>query len=80
MNLQSQNGELIVELISQSLALLVEVSLIDADVIFSDNYFNLPSGRSIQISCPLPTGWTLSRVQKEIRICSVYDSYSHRAP
>jgi beta-mannosidase len=79
-NLQSQNGELIVELVSHSLALLVEVSLIDADVVFSDNYFNLPSGRSIQISSPLPVGWTLSRAQKEIRICSVYDSYSHRAP
>lgn len=79
-NLQSQNGELIVELISHSLALLVEVSLIDADVVFSDNYFNLPAGRSIQISSPLPVGWTLSRAQKEIRICSVYDSYSHRAP
>jgi beta-mannosidase len=75
-NLQSQNGELIVELISHSLALLVEVSLIDADVVFSDNYFNLPSGRSIQISSPLPIGWTLSRAQKELRICSVYDSYS----
>ena len=78
-NLQSQNGELIAELSSHFLALLVEVSLISADVVFSDNYFNLPSGRSIQISCPLPAGWTLSRAQKEIRICSVYDSYSHRA-
>ena len=79
MNLQSQNGELIVELISHSLALLVEVSLIGADVVFSDNYFNLPSERSIQISCPLPVGWTLSKAQKEIHICSVYDSYSDRA-
>ena len=79
-NLQSQNGELIVELTSHSLAPLVEVSLHGADVVFSDNYFNLPSGRSIQISCPLPVGWTLSKAQEEIRICSVYDSYSHRAP
>jgi beta-mannosidase len=79
-NMESQNGELLVELTSHSLALLVEVSLRDADVIFSDNYFNLPSGRPIQISCPLPAGWTLSKAQKEIRICSVYDSYSHRAP
>ena len=78
--MQSQNGELIVELISHSLALLVEVSLTGADVVFSDNYFNLPAGRSIQISSHLPAGWTLSKAQKEIRICSVYDSYSHRAP
>ena len=51
-NLQSQGKELIVELTAHSLALLVEVSLIGTDVVFSDNYFNLPSGRSIQISCP----------------------------
>jgi beta-mannosidase len=79
-NMQSQNGELIVELNSQSLALLVEVSLTGTDVVFSDNYFNLPAGRSIQISCPLPADWTLSRARKEIRIFSVFDSYSHPAP
>jgi beta-mannosidase len=79
-NLRDQNGELIVELNSHSLALLVELSLNGADVVFSDNYFNLPSGRSIQISCPLPVGWTLSKAQKEICIRSVYDSYSHPAP
>ena len=78
-NLQSQNGELIVELISHSLAVLVEVSLIGADVVFSDNYFNLPPRRTIQISGRLPAGWTLSKAQKEIRIRSIYDSYSHRA-
>jgi beta-mannosidase len=79
-NLRDHNGELIVELNSHSLALLVELSLNGADVVFSDNYFNLPSGRSIQISCPLPVGWTLSKAQKEICIRSVYDSYSHPAP
>jgi beta-mannosidase len=78
-NLQSQNEEIIIELMSHSLALFVEVSLPGAEVIFSDNYFNLPSGRSTQISCPLPAGWTLSRAQKEIRIWSVYDSYSDYA-
>ncbi len=76
-DLQSQNGELIIELTSQSLALLVEVSLNGSDVVFSDNYFNLPAGRPIQISCPLPGGWTLNTAQKEIRVCSVYDSFSH---
>jgi beta-mannosidase len=75
--MQSQNGELLVELISHSMGLLVEVSLNGADVVFSDNYFNLPPGRSIKISCPLPAGWTLSKAQKEIRVCSVYDSYTH---
>jgi beta-mannosidase len=78
-NLQSQNKEIIIELMSHSLALFVEVSLPGAEVIFSDNYFNLPSGRSTQISCQLPAGWTLNRAQKEIRIWSVYDSYTEYA-
>jgi hypothetical protein len=65
---------------SHSLALFVEVSFTGAEVVFSDNYFNLPSRRATQISCPLPAGWTLSKAQKEIRIRSVYDSYSDCAP
>jgi beta-mannosidase len=76
-DVQEREGELIVALNSQVLALLVEASLNGADVVFSDNYFNLPPGRSLQITCPLPDGWTSSRAQKEIRICSVYDSFSH---
>jgi beta-mannosidase len=79
-NMKNHNGNLIIELASRSLALLVEVSLEGADVVFSDNYFNLPSGRSVQISCPLPDALTLSRAKEVIRVCSVYDSYSHPAP
>ncbi|HLA98350.1 MAG TPA: glycoside hydrolase family 2 protein, partial [Anaerolineales bacterium] len=54
LDLRGERGQLIVELTSRSLALLVEVSLTGADVVFSDNYFNLPPGRTVQISCPLP--------------------------
>jgi beta-mannosidase len=76
LNVQSTNGQLLVELNSRSVALLVEVSLADVDAVFSDNYFNLPAGRCIQISCPMPAGWTLSKAREAIRVCSVYDSYS----
>jgi beta-mannosidase len=76
-DMQTEKGQLIVELTSHSLALLVEVSLSGMDTIFSDNYFNLPAGRTIRISCPLPARWTLRRAQKEFRLRSVYDSYSH---
>jgi beta-mannosidase len=76
MDMKIQDGVLVLELTSQALALLVEVSLLDADVVFSDNYFNLPPGRSHQISCPLPEGWTSDRVKEAVRIRSVYDSYS----
>lgn len=69
--------QLIIDLTARSLALLVELSLTGADVVFSDNYFNLPAGRSIQVTCPLPAGWTLDHAQKAFRVRSVYDSYSH---
>jgi beta-mannosidase len=76
-NLRSEGGQLNIELSSHSLALLVEVSLAGTDVVFSDNYFNLPAGRAAQIFCPLPAGWTLSRARKAFRLRSVYNSYSH---
>jgi len=77
--LRSERDQLIVDLTSRSLALLVEVSLTDTDVVFSNNYFDLPAGRTAQISCPLPAGWDLSRAQKALCLRSVYDSYSHGA-
>jgi len=76
-NLQSEGDHLVAELTSKSLAILVEVSLNTVDVIFSDNYFALPAGRTVQISCPLPDGWTLERAKKELCVRSLYDSYSH---
>ena len=76
-NLHTQGDQFVAELTSQSLAILVEVALNNADVVFSDNYFNLPVGRTVQISCPLPAGWTLERAIKEFQVRSVYDSYAH---
>ena len=63
----------------ESLALLVEVSLADADVVFSDNYFNIPAGRTVRVTCPLPAGWTLDKARKALQLRSVYDSFSHGA-
>ena len=75
--LSKDKNQLLIEVTSRSLALLVELSLEGADVVFSDNYFNLPAGRTVEVSCPLPAGWTLSRARKAFRLCSVYDSYAH---
>jgi len=78
-NLRGEGGQLLIELTSRSLAILVELSLAGADVVFSDNYFNLPAGRTTQISCPMPDGWTLDHAQKAFCLRSVYDSFSHGA-
>ena len=75
-NLSRENDRLVVELASCSLARLLELSLDDTDVIFSDNYFDLPAGRTITVSCPLPAGWTLAQARAALKSRSVYDSYA----
>jgi beta-mannosidase len=78
-SLREDQGNVIVDLTARSLALLVEVSLNGADVVFSDNYFNIPAGRTMAISFAMPAGWTLKQTEKALRLCSVYDSYAHGA-
>lgn len=74
----SQDGaQLRVELRGRSLARLVELSLAGADVVFSDNYFDLPAGRAAVVTCPLPAGWDASRAAAALRVRSVYDSFQH---
>lgn len=74
-----EQGQVRIELTSLSLARLVECTLEGADVVFNDNYFDLPAGRTVNISVPLPAGWTPSQVQTAIKIRSIYDSYAHGA-
>jgi beta-mannosidase len=54
----------------------VELSLKGKDVVFSDNYFPLPAGRKVQITCPFPSGWNEKQVKEALHVRSVYDSYS----
>jgi beta-mannosidase len=76
----SVEGEnLQIELTSNSLARLVECTLEGADVVFSDNYFDLPAGRTVMISTPLPACWTLPQAQAAFKVRSVYDSFAHGA-
>lgn len=69
-------GVLSIELSAQSLARLVECSLTDADVVFSDNYFDLPAQKSVTITAPLPDGWNLRKAKTAFKVRSVYDTYS----
>ncbi|MGC1375013.1 MAG: glycoside hydrolase family 2 protein [Anaerolineales bacterium] len=59
-----------------SLARFVELALDGADVVFSDNYFDLPAGDKLRVSVTLPVGWTLEQAQKALRVRSLYDSYA----
>lgn len=70
------DGELEIAVTSQRLARFVELVLEGADVIFSDNYFDLPAGRTVTVSCPLPHGWTVERGRSALRVRSLYDSFA----
>ncbi len=69
--------ELEINLEAGTLALMVELSLAGAEVVFSDNYFSLAAGRKRRVTCPMPVGWDIDRVRQALRIRSVYDSYEH---
>ncbi len=74
-----EGEQIFIELTSHSLARLVEVALEGAEVVFSDNYFDLPAKRTMVVSARLPAGWTLSRARAALKVRSVYDSYAHSA-
>ena len=71
-----QHGpQLMIRLQAQALARFVELALDGADVVFSDNYVDLPAGRAVSITCALPQGWTTDRARQSLRVRSVFDSY-----
>lgn len=68
-------ADLSIRLTARSLARFVELSLAGADVIFSDNHFDLPAGREVLIDCRLPDGWDLAQARQALRVRSLYESY-----
>jgi len=74
--LHAEGEQLIADVSARSLARLVELSLVGADVVFSDNYFDLPANRTVTVACPLPKGWTIDQARAALQVRSVYDSYA----
>ena len=68
-----QDGTLVIHLTAQAMARFVCLSLPGAEVIFSDNYFDLPAGRNIQVTCRLPAGWSLDQVKSTLSVRSLFD-------
>ena len=67
--------QLSIRLQSRCLARFVQLELAGAEVIFSDNYFDLPAGRTVRVNCPLPPHWSLKQARRALRVRSYYDSY-----
>ncbi len=74
--LHQQGQYLVIDLTAQSLARFVEVNLTGVDVVFSDNYFDVPAGRAISVSCPLPPGWTVDQARAALKVRSLYHSFA----
>ncbi len=72
--LEHEPGGMAITLTAQRLARFVELSMEGADVIFSDNDFDLPAGRPRTVTCLLPSGWTLDRARAALQVRSEYDA------
>jgi beta-mannosidase len=72
-NIHQEGDQLVFDLSAQSLARFVELSLAGVDVVFSDNYFDVPAGRTIRATRPLPE--SIGEIQKALRVRSLVDSY-----
>jgi beta-mannosidase len=73
---QEKAGEVEIRLKSKSFARFVELSVEGVDVLFSDNYFDVPVGRIVTITCKLPDNWDLARFRKALRVQSLFDSFA----
>jgi beta-mannosidase len=70
------NGDVLIEVEAAYLARFVELSLDDADVVFSENYFDVLPGEIVQVTCPKPEGWTIDDVGRSLTVFSLYDSFA----
>jgi beta-mannosidase len=73
---QRRGDQLLLDLRARSLARFVELQLDGADVIFGDNYFDAPAGRTLRVTAPLPEGWSLDRARAALKVRSLYDSFA----
>jgi beta-mannosidase len=70
-----EDDRLVISLTANAFARYVELKLAGADVVFSDNYFDVPAGWTVSVSAPIPAGWSLDQVKQALRFQSLCDSF-----
>ncbi len=70
-----QGDQVVIDLTAQSLARFVELKLNGADVVFSDNYFDVLPGQGAQVRCPIPSGWSVDQLRKALLVTSLFQSF-----
>jgi beta-mannosidase len=74
-NVSKLKGELQLNLTAHSLARFVELKIAGKDVVFSDNYFDIPAGDTVTVTCPVPEGMTIAQIRRAVKVSSLYESY-----
>jgi beta-mannosidase len=69
------NSQAVIEVRAQSLARFVELKLRGADVVFSDNYFDILPGEPARVSCPVPAGWSLEQLRSALQVTTLYQCF-----
>jgi beta-mannosidase len=64
-----------IELTAERLARYVWLELPGSDIVFSDNYFDIPAGRTVRVSVAAEDGMTADQVRSALRVRSLTDSY-----
>jgi beta-mannosidase len=62
-----------ISLAANAFARHVELRLDGTDIIFSDNFFDIPACGKVHIRCSLPEGWTLEQAKSSLRVRSLAD-------
>ena len=73
--LEQVDKNLVIILTSSSLARFVELRFEGLDIVFSDNYFDVPAGYKVSITCPLPNDKTKAEMGKLLKVRSLRDTY-----
>ncbi len=67
---RSSGDGLAVYVSAATLARHVELAFAGADAVFSDNYFDIPAGRTRTVTAALPAGWSVAQAQDALQVRS----------
>lgn len=70
-----EGSQAVFDVTTRSLARFVELKLDEADMVFSDNYFDVLPGEVVQVRCPIPEGWDLEKLRRALLVTSLYQSF-----
>ncbi len=73
--IKADGEDLKVMISADTLARFVEVKFAGFDVIFSDNYFDIPAGETRTITCRKPAGATLKELEEKLTLKHLFESY-----